>query len=278
MAGDMMNSRLTLGEKLKDLRVAKKLKLADVEAQTGISTSTLGRLENATGQDNDDIRVGYQDIEVLVRFYGVPADFLFGLTDNDKEHREYEIDALRLSDAAIDVLKDGQLNNRLISEFLSHPDFPKLLRAMEIYIDRKVLPQMNTMNAMYKMTEQALKENTDISDSDELLAFLQLSVVDEDEYLRYRISERFNMVMKSLFDSHKKDKPSPEYADMLAEMKEDVQTFLDTQKTETANKGKAIVLCKKLGLNTAKLTQEEWEVLMKVLNNSAPVRRAKKRK
>lgn len=274
----MMNSRLTLGEKLKDLRVAKKLKLADVEAQTGISTSTLGRLENATGQDNDDIRVGYQDIEVLVRFYGVPADFLFGLTDNDKEHREYEIDALRLSDAAIDVLKDGQLNNRLISEFLSHPDFPKLLRAMEIYIDRKVLPQMNTMNAMYKMTEQALKENTDISDNDELLAFLQLSVVDEDEYLRYRISERFNMVMKSLFDSHKKDKPSPEYADMLAEMKEDVQTFLDTQKTETANKGKAIVLCKKLGLNTAKLTQEEWEVLMKVLNNSAPVRRAKKRK
>ena len=102
-----MNARLTLGEKLKDLRVAKKLKLADVEAATGISTSTLGRLENTTGQNNDDIRVGYQDIEVLARFYGVSADFLFGLTDNDKEHREYAIDALRLSGAAIDILKDG---------------------------------------------------------------------------------------------------------------------------------------------------------------------------
>ncbi|MDL2218363.1 helix-turn-helix domain-containing protein [Christensenellaceae bacterium OttesenSCG-928-M15] len=268
-----MNARLTLGEKLKDLRVSKKLKLADVEAATGISTSTLQRLES-----DADTRVGYPDIEVLTRFYEVSADFLFGLTDNDNEHREYEIDKLRLSDAAIDVLKDGQLNNRLISEFLSHDDFPQLLRAMEIYIDRKVLPQMNTMNAMYKMTEQALKVNTDISDSDELLAFLQLSVVDEDEYLRSRISERFNMVMKSLFDSHKKDKPSPEYADMLAEMKEDVQTFLDTQKTETVNKGKAIVLCKKLGLNTSKLDDEEWRVLMKVLDASAPVKRAKKRK
>lgn len=111
-----------------------------------------------------------------------------------------------------------------------------------------------------------------------MMAFLQEAVVDEDEYLRYRISERFNLVMKSLFDAHKKDKLPPEQADMLAEMKEDVETFLDTQKTETANKGKAIVLCKKLGLNTSKLNDEEWRVLMKVLDAAAPVRRVKKRK
>ena len=41
-----MNARLTLGAKLKDLRVAKKLKLADVETVIGISTSTLQRLES----------------------------------------------------------------------------------------------------------------------------------------------------------------------------------------------------------------------------------------
>ena len=95
------------------------------------------------------------------------------------------------------------------------------------------------MNAMYKITEQALKENTDISDSDELLAFLQLSAVDEDEYLRYRISERFNMLMIGLFETHKKDKPSPEQAEAISEMKAAAETFLDTQKTETANKAKA---------------------------------------
>jgi hypothetical protein len=149
---------------------------------------------------------------------------------------------------------------------------------MEIYIDRKVLPQMNTMNAMYQFTEQALKENTDISDNDELLAFLQQSVVDEDEYLRYRISERFNLLMVSLFEAHKKDKPTAELANAIAEMKESVEVFLDTQKTEAANKAKAIVLCKQLGLNTAKLTDEEWRVLMKTLGNAAPVRRVNKRK
>ena len=107
---------------------------------------------------------------------------------------------------------------------------------MEIYIDRKVLPQMNTMNAMYTLTEQALKENTDISDSDELMTFLQLSAVNEDEYLRYRISERFNMVMTSLFETHKKDKPLPEQAEAMTDIKEAVDTFMDAQKTESANK------------------------------------------
>ncbi len=54
---------------------------------------------------------------------------------------------------------------------------------------------MNSMNALYKFTEQTIKENTGIPENDELLAFLQQSVVDEDEYLRYRISERFNLLM-----------------------------------------------------------------------------------
>lgn len=84
--------------------------------------------------------------------------------------------------------------------------------------------------------------------------------------------------MKSLFNNHKTDKLPPEQAEMLAEMKESVETFLDTRKTEEANKAKAIVLCKRLGLNTSRLTDEEWRVLMKVLDASAPVRRVKKRK
>jgi len=268
----IMKTHLTLGEKLRDLRDERKLRLAGVSDATGISVSTLQRMEA-----DEDIRVGYQDIETLARFYDVSADYLFGLTDLD-QYRNVEIDKLRLSDEAIAVLKDGQLNNRLISEFLVHADFPQLLSAMEIYIDRKVLPQMNTMNAMYKFAEQTIKENADVPENDEMMAFLQQSIVDEDEYLRYRISERYNMIMKSLFDAHKKDKLLPEQVDMVSEMKEQVQTYLDAQKTEPANKAKAILLCKQLGLNASKLTDEEWRVLMKVLDSSAPVRRVKRRK
>lgn len=101
-----METRLTLGEKLKDLRNKRggKLILADVSEATGISVSTLQRLEG-----DEDIRVGYQDIETLARYYDVSADYLFGLTDL-QQYRNIEIDKLRLSDEAIAVLKDSKLN------------------------------------------------------------------------------------------------------------------------------------------------------------------------
>ena len=131
-----MKTKLTLQEKLRDLRDEKKLTLAELSEATGIPLSTLQRLEGA-----DDICVRYQDVTALARFYGVSADFLFGLTDN-RQYRNVEIDALNLSDEAIAVLKGGEMNNRLISELLAHTDFQQLLSALEVYIDRKVLPQM----------------------------------------------------------------------------------------------------------------------------------------
>jgi transcriptional regulator with XRE-family HTH domain len=267
-----MNVRLTLGEKLKDLRTKRELRLADLSEATGISVSTLQRMEA-----DEDIRVGYQDVETLARFHDVSADYLFGLTDLD-QYRNIEIDKLRLSDEAIAVLRDGKLNNRLISELIAHADFPQLLSAMEIYIDRKVLPQMNTMNAMYRFAEQTIKGNAEVPEGDELMAFLQQSVVDEDEYLRFRISGRFNTVIKSLFDAHKKDKLPPEQADMLADMKEQVQTYLDVKKEQGAERGKLEVLGKQLGLNISQLSNEEIVVLIKALGRSEKLRRVRKRK
>ncbi len=58
-----MNTRLTLKEKLRDLRDERKLKLADVSNGTGIPLSTLQRMEG-----EDDVRVGYQDVAVLAKF------------------------------------------------------------------------------------------------------------------------------------------------------------------------------------------------------------------
>ena len=267
-----MNERLTLGEKLKDLRSEKGLTLAEVSGVMGISVSTLQRMEA-----DADVRVGYQDIEVLTRFYDVSADYLFGLTDN-RQYNNVEIGQLHLSDEAIAVLKNGKLNNRLISELLSHPDFPRLLIAIEIYIDGKVLPQLRTMNAMYKYTLHTIEENAEVPDGDKLLAFLRESVVDEDDYLLYRISERFSVVMKSMFEAHQKDKAPPEQPDMLSETIETVDTFLALRKTESAEQAKAAIRSKLAGFYTSRLNDEERRVVKKALEYPNTLRRVKKRK
>ena len=205
-----MKVNLTLQEKLRDLRDERKLKQQEVADQTGIPLATISRIES-----NDDNQTSYQTVATLAKFYNVSTDYLFGITDN-RQHRNIDIDALALSDNAIEILKGKKLNNRLISELLSHTDFGQLINAVEVYIDKKMMPQMQTLNAVYRLAETTIKENyTDSTEGnasdkrDEILAFLQNAAINEDEYLRFRISERFNAIMKSLFETHKTDKLSP---------------------------------------------------------------------
>jgi len=270
---DIMNIELTLQEKIKDLRVENRLRLEDLAKETGIPQSTLQRIEA-----DDFLRVGYQDLTNLAEYYGVSTDYLFGLTDNRK-HRNVEIDALRLSDPAIEALKRDDFNHHLLSELISHPDFPKLMNAMEIYIDRKILPQMNTMNAMYKFAEKTIKDKHDITDTDEMITLLGEAIIDEDEYLRYRITERFNELIKNIYDLHQKDTRPDGETDIVREMKEALQDYVSIESNETKARAKFHMFTKQIGLNTAHLNQDELDVLMKALSKSDKLKRGyRKRK
>ena len=54
-----------------------------------------------------------------------------------KSHPDTELDALHLSDDAIEVLKVGQFNHRLLSEILCHKDFQRMMLDAEIYVDQR---------------------------------------------------------------------------------------------------------------------------------------------
>ena len=60
---------LTIQERIKDLRVKRGLKLKDLEAATGLSSSALGSYET---EDTKDIT--HTAIIKLAQFYGVTTD------------------------------------------------------------------------------------------------------------------------------------------------------------------------------------------------------------
>jgi len=257
--------KLTVQEKLRDLRDERKLILEKLYEATKISVPTLQRMEN-----NDDYHASYQDIKTLADFYGVSTDYLVGKTES-REYGTARIDELNLTNEAIEILKSGKLNNYLVCELLTHPDFQQLLTAIEIYIDRKVLPQMSTVNAMYKFAEKTITKNFKVSSRDEVIAFLQQSVVDEDEYLRYRISERFNVIMKSLFDKHEKNAPPVENP-IISNLEQDIQYYLDNK--DNPARAKLMVLAKQIGLNLTKLSDKEIFIMMKAFEKSELYKRA----
>ena len=112
-----MHTRLTIPERLKDLRVAeKRMSLQELSDATGIPSSTLGNLLT------------------LADFYQVSTDYLLCRTEL-REHTNKSVSDLHLNDDAVQILTDEKYNPRLLSELLSHESFHKFMTDLEIYID-----------------------------------------------------------------------------------------------------------------------------------------------
>jgi transcriptional regulator with XRE-family HTH domain len=194
-----------LKEPLNGLRKDRKLTLKDVEDGTGIPSQTLHRLEYDSPDINArETRVGYQDIVALAKFYDVSTDYLCGLTEN-LTHRTVAIDKLHLSDEAIAELMSGKLNTRLLSEIIVHPDFAELLAALEVYIDRTVSENMDILNKVTKVSIDRIKKKNAPADKDEILATLTESIIDGDDYIRYRLTRRFDMLAQSIYEAHRRE-------------------------------------------------------------------------
>ena len=71
-----MQVKLTIGERLKDLRVERKLTLEQLAAEVGISKSALGKYESDNGKD-----ISPYSISMLADYYGVSSDYLMGRTE-----------------------------------------------------------------------------------------------------------------------------------------------------------------------------------------------------
>jgi transcriptional regulator with XRE-family HTH domain len=253
-----MKCKLTLYEKLRDLRDERRLTLAELSDKTTIPPSTLQKIET-----DDDYRPGYQDLTLLAKFYGVSTDYLFDLTDNRIPYN-IEVSELRLSDSAIEMLKGGKINTRLLSELISHPDFFKLLTAVEIYLDRMICPQVNSWNAVFELAEQKIREQYGISGDDKTIEILKEGAINEDEFLLNKVVERFRSLLINLYDKHKSNARADEQTDVIKYLTDADEIM----KSKNKGRAKLAVLAKQIDLNTKALTDEETEILIKALSKS----------
>ena len=120
---------LSIQERLKDLRVERGLTLEQLEEQVNLSKSALGSYEAKDFKD-----ISHYAIIKLAKFYGVTADYLLGLSQT-RNHPNADLADLRLSDDMIELLKSGLIDNSLLCELAVHPDFPRLMADLEIYVN-----------------------------------------------------------------------------------------------------------------------------------------------
>ena len=133
---------LSIQERLKDLRVERGLTLEQLEEQVNLSKSALGSYEAKDFKD-----ISHYAIIKLAKFYGVTADYLLGLSQT-RNHPNADLADLRLSDDMIELLKSGRVDTSLLCELAVHPDFPRLMADLEIYVNGIAGKQVQSANAI----------------------------------------------------------------------------------------------------------------------------------
>ena len=252
-----MQPKLTIQERLKDLRVERGLTLEQLSAETGISKSALGKYE---ADDFKDISP-FSMVE-LAKFYGVSTDYLLGLTEQ-KNHPNTELDALHLGDDAIEVLRTGKFNHRLLSELICHKDFQRFMLDAEIYVDRIADMRVNDMNAVLEAV-RLMKSGG--NENNLHLRTLEVAQIREDEYFGSLIADNLKGILRDIREQHRPDTMTADEATLVATVQGQLQDAMNFEGSVEEKKAKALLAT--LGIDYDAITLEQFVNLIEVLKLS----------
>ena len=255
-----MQIKLTIGERLKDLRVVKKLTLEQLAVEVGISKSALGKYESDNGKD-----ISPYSILLLADYYGVSCDYLMGRTET-KNHPNTALHELHLSDASIDVLRTGKFNHRLLSELICHKDFQRFMLDAEIYVDRIADMRVNDMNAVLEAVRQmALMKNG--GDANDLhLRTLEVAQIREDEYFGSLIASDLKDILRDIRSEHRPDTMTADETSLVATVQGQLQDAMNFEGSVEEKKIRAYLAT--IGLDYDALTKGEFVSLIGILKKS----------
>ena len=255
-----MQPKLTIQERLKDLRVERGLTLEQLSAETGISKSALGKYE---ADDFKDISP-FSMVE-LAKFYGVSTDYLLGLTEQ-KNHPNTELDALHLGDDAIEVLRTGKFNHRLLSELICHKNFQRFMLDAEIYVDRIADMRVNDMNAVLKAVRQMALMKNGGNENDLHLRTLEVAQIREDEYFGSLIADDLKDILRDIRNEHRPDTMTADETSLAETVQGQLQDAMNFEGSSEEKKIRAYLAT--IGLDYDTLTKEEFVSLIGILKKS----------
>ncbi len=192
-----MLETMPISEKLRMLRDRRGFTLDELAEQTGLSRSALSNYET-----NESKEVSQFALVALAKFYSVSTDYLLGLSALENP-MQGDIHDLNISSEMAELLKSGKINNRLLCEMATHPDFPKLLMDMEIMVDGEARNAIRAIDMLFEAVRMKIIKETNISeDSNAQILTFKEAQIDEDEYFEMKIKNDLRPILRFLRDKY----------------------------------------------------------------------------
>ena len=254
---------LTIAERLKDLRKDRGLTLEALADAVNISKSALGTYE--TGEIKD---ISPFSIVKLAKFYGVTTDYLMGVSNLEKE-ADAEIQELRLTNEALDVLKSGRFSGGLLSEVICHSDFPRLMVDMEIFVDHIASMQIDNLNDAMGTARGIVQQQYHPEENELFYRTGELGKIPADEYVSSVLRDDLTGILRDIREAHSRNTKGKTVISPLAIMEEfqkKVQSVIDGKGSPEEQAAKVYLAA--WGIEYDSLTPKEFVVLIGILGKS----------
>ena len=257
-----MKTRISVQERLKDLRVERGLNLEELAQETGISKSALGSYEN----DNDEYKeINHGSLLKLADFYQVSVDYLLGLTNN-RRYENTPIEELHLSDEVVELLKSERFNNRLLCEIISHEKFKELLADAEIYVDGMATMRFHDINSALAAVRAMILEEHPEAAADRSLKILEAGQIEEEDFFCHVTHKTWDAILHDIRKAHENDMESAPDTTPADELIKEVRKAM--QSTGDRVQEFLEIFCKAFQLKYKRLTDEERTTLKKLFKRS----------
>jgi len=261
-----MQVKLTIQERLKDLRCERKLTLEQLAEKVGVSKSALGNYESDMYKDMSPFAIAR-----LARFYGVSTDYLLGLTEN-KAREGGDIAELQLSDEALEKLRTGTFNHRLLSEMIAHDGFSRLMTDMEIVVDRIAEMRVQNMDVILEKARQEViaKHNPDENDL-HMRTIEQVLKLDEKSFFGHVVHEDVDAIMYDIREAHKNDFMTADEGSVPRKdtVMDQIQQAMDSK---TGAEFIAKQFCDAMQIPREKVSENEMIMLINLLGKSPQIK------
>ena len=237
-----MKTRISVQERLKDLRVERGLNLEELAQETGISKSALGSYEN----DNDEYKeINHGSLLKLADFYQVSVDYLLGLTNN----RKYE-------------------NTPIIS----HEKFKELLADAEIYVDGMATMRFHDMNSSLAAVRAMILEAHPEAVADRAIKVLEAGQVEEEDFFCHVTHKTWDVILHDIRKAHENDSESAPDTTPADELIREVQKAMQSPGDRVQQFTE--IFCKAFRLKYKRLSQEEQSLLKKLFKKSPLIKQS----
>ena len=163
------------------------------------------------------------------------------------------------------LLSSGKINNRLLCELATHPNFLRLMVDMEILIDRIADMRVNQMNLILEATRQTILKEHAPGENNLYMRTLELGQVQENDFYSHILHDDLDSIVQDIREAHLKDKTTADPQPTLDEVKENFE-----QAIQMGTDTEAMIheFCDKMQIPFEKISSEDFSAFLRILSLS----------